>query len=773
MATNEENQHQQRRTEDIQQLIGHQEEVSPQQLIIKDEEEDSWLSHEEEEDGQSPYIKVEVLEADVSKFPRTGETVKSEKDDGDPPERSWRHHVTTETDGDGPVGAPPDSLLAPLSDSDDIQVTSDSDSECWKTDPTFNSKQSCHLKRSKAKRFRCTVCSQRFLREKHLTRHTRTHTGEILRCSACFKGFLHKHALIKHTLMHSEARAARCSVWGKGFIQKPNAATPVLTSDPALLTNDPVNNHIVSDDPRVRSPAVLDWVNSHQTNAECSAATSLAHCERSQSESDNSGGALAPSTSPTQVKMIKRSVRLTVEQKKEIIAEHESGVRVCDLATQFGLAKSTVCTILKNKASIKAADVAKGVTLLTKQRPQILEEVEKLLLLWVNVKELAGDGVRAAAVIEKAKQLHSDLVAGAQSASRVQCDKFKASRGWFDNFIKRSGIRSIRHDQDVAGLNQKAAEKFAAQFERFVTSEGYLPNQVFSLGQAGLFWRKMPRRTSLTKEEKARPGHKPMKDKLTLLLCANASGDCQLKPLLVYHSENPRAFKSNRVVKAELPVMWRANPKIRVTRLFFTEWVTQVFAPAVKTYLEENALPLKCLLVLDKAPAHPPSLEEDLDIEYNFIKVQSLPSNTTLLLQPMGQEVATHFRKLYTKALFSRCFQVTKGTDLALTNFWRDHFNIFHCIHIIDEVWREISHRTLQSAWKKLWPSYAEGRGLDGLDFEEEAVVDEIVSIGRSMGLEVDRQDVEELVEEQMEDHHKELTTEELLELQREQIKSY
>ena len=44
-------------------------------------------------------------------------------------------------------------------------------------------------------------------------------------------------------------------------------------------------------------------------------------------------------------------------------------------------------------------------------------------------------------------------------------------------------------------------------------------------------------------------------------------------------------------------------------------------------------------------------------------------------------------------------------------------------------------------------------------------IVQDIVSLGKSMGLEVDDDDVKELVE----DHHIELTTKELLHLQREQ----
>ncbi|KAG2462680.1 ATR kinase, partial [Polypterus senegalus] len=58
--------------------------------------------------------------------------------------------------------------------------------------------------------------------------------------------------------------------------------------------------------------------------------------------------------------------KIEIEVKKEIIGMFERGVRVTDLAAEY-----------KNK-SIKAADIAKGVTALTRQRLQVLEEVEKL-----------------------------------------------------------------------------------------------------------------------------------------------------------------------------------------------------------------------------------------------------------------------------------------------------------------------------------------------------------------------------------------------------------
>lgn len=123
----------------------------------------------------------------------------------------------------------------------------------------------------------------------------------------------------------------------------------------------------------------------------------------------------------------------------------------------------------------------------------------------------------------------------------------------------------VRHGE-AASANQKAAEEFVQDFSDYVKANGFIPQQVFNCDETGLFWKKMPRRTYITEEEKALPRHKPMKDRLTFLLRGNASGDFKIKPLLVYHSENLRVFKKNNVIKRKLPVMWRANSKVWVTR---------------------------------------------------------------------------------------------------------------------------------------------------------------------------------------------------------------
>ncbi|XP_068204020.1 tigger transposable element-derived protein 1-like [Palaemon carinicauda] len=201
---------------------------------------------------------------------------------------------------------------------------------------------------------------------------------------------------------------------------------------------------------------------------------------------------------------------------------------------------------------------------------------------------------------------------------------FKVSRGWFEKFRKGSGIHSVVRHGEVGSSDKDAVEKFKVKFANFIKAEEYLPQQIFNCDETALFWKKMPRRTYIS-HEKSMPGHKPVKDRFTLLLCGNASGDFKIKPLLVYHSENPRAFKGNNIMKSNLPVMWRSNIMAWLTRQYFSRVDARGVCLSRKKYLEQKKLPLRCLLVMDDAPAHPPGLEDDLTDELDFIKIKFLP----------------------------------------------------------------------------------------------------------------------------------------------------
>ncbi|XP_077375745.1 uncharacterized protein LOC144017737 [Festucalex cinctus] len=207
------------------------------------------LLHVKEEEPLS--IKEE--EADVTNFPLTGILVNNENDDnghwsqlgpnqniGDraaKPQSSSSQRVTTKGGG-----SQVDSLLAPLSDSDNTTSHSpdtdhdehskgdmtchidDTHIKCSQCEKTFINTATLkrHMMIHKGeKTFNCSFCGKRFNQKVHLIKHTRTHTGEKpFPCTVCGMRLSQKEYLKVHMRTHTGEKPFSCSVCGKKFSQK-------------------------------------------------------------------------------------------------------------------------------------------------------------------------------------------------------------------------------------------------------------------------------------------------------------------------------------------------------------------------------------------------------------------------------------------------------------------------------------------------------------------------------------------------------------------------
>ncbi|GBM44696.1 hypothetical protein AVEN_101069-1 [Araneus ventricosus] len=77
--------------------------------------------------------------------------------------------------------------------------------------------------------------------------------------------------------------------------------------------------------------------------------------------------------------------KIAVEMKLKITEKRERGVSVADVASTR---TSTICTILKNKDVIEEIDASKVMRKMCTQRLRILDDVERLLLMSINEKQL-------------------------------------------------------------------------------------------------------------------------------------------------------------------------------------------------------------------------------------------------------------------------------------------------------------------------------------------------------------------------------------------------
>ncbi|GFT85323.1 tigger transposable element-derived protein 1 [Nephila pilipes] len=123
--------------------------------------------------------------------------------------------------------------------------------------------------------------------------------------------------------------------------------------------------------------------------------------------------------------------------------------------------------------------------------------MEKLLMVWVTEKQLQGDTLTQTIICEKARANYGDLLKQTPQTSIDEAseESFKASRGWFENFKKRTGIHSVVRHGEAASSDMKAAEDYIKTFSDLIKDQRYISQQVFNCDETGLFWKKMPNRT--------------------------------------------------------------------------------------------------------------------------------------------------------------------------------------------------------------------------------------------------------------------------------------
>jgi len=100
-----------------------------------------------------------------------------------------------------------------------------------------------------------------------------------------------------------------------------------------------------------------------------------------------------------------------------------------------------------------------------------------------------------------------------------EMSEFHASNGWLQNFCQRHGIKSIRDHGEAGSVDPEVAKQ--GRKIMIETTAKWRPEDIYNADETGLYYRQGP---SVRMHTRKTRGKKVIKDRITVLVCANATG---------------------------------------------------------------------------------------------------------------------------------------------------------------------------------------------------------------------------------------------------------
>lgn len=373
----------------------------------------------------------------------------------------------------------------------------------------------------------------------------------------------------------------------------------------------------------------------------------------------------------------KKRVCLSIKEKVDIISSIQNGTPQIEICRRKNLSKQTVSTIWTKRGKILVAAGNKSANI-KKLRNPLRQDVDSALLKWFQMQRSINNPVSGPILKAKAEELGRLLNSN---------EDFVCSTGWLERFKARHGIVSGKVSGEAADVDQNKVSDWV----RNVWSNlrlSYSNEDIFNCDETGLFYKLTPDATLKFKGEKC-IGGKQSKLRVTVLVCANMSGEEKRKLLVIGKYRNPRCMKNVQ----RLPVRYTANKRAWMTGKLFEEELHLWNA-------ELRRKNRKILLLLDNCAAHP-------KLEFSNIMLTFLPPNCTASLQPMDQGIIRCLKSHYRRRLMVKLLEASdRGEKFQLS--------LLDAIHMIAQSWDMVSSDTIRNCFKH------SGIASRSYDFDEE-----------------------------------------------------
>jgi hypothetical protein len=184
-----------------------------------------------------------------------------------------------------------------------------------------------------------------------------------------------------------------------------------------------------------------------------------------------------------------------------------------------------------------------------------------------------------------------------------------------------------------AEVDKNDPELLSALEELYSIIAQYDPENVYNMDETGLLFHLLPRYSILMPNEdiSSTRGKKKAKDRVSLIVCANAFGTHKIPCVMIGKPKEPACIKNRH-----WPVPYFNQVKAWMDVETYWKWFNEVFVPEVK---RQTGRPI--LLLMDNAPRHFDTFEHD------NIRVVFFPPNYTSWKQPCDMGIIVALKKQY------------------------------------------------------------------------------------------------------------------------------
>ena len=273
---------------------------------------------------------------------------------------------------------------------------------------------------------------------------------------------------------------------------------------------------------------------------------------------------------------------LSLEQKILLIKDNNdgNGLSIRKLADKYSISKSSVANILTRREEYQQdylTNTNKGVK--RKLKDDKSKHIDEVLFEWFTAQRAKHIPISGPLLQEKARQIAEEI--------GLQPDDFKASNGWLEKFRNRHMIGYRQISGESAGVCATTTEEWKQRLGTII--DGYNDDDIYNADETALLFKAIPDRSLVLSKEECKGG-KRSKERYTVLLCSNWSGNDKLKPIVIGKSSyllltnifnhilgksrQPRCLKGLNI--NNLPVSWKANRTAWMNAKLFSEWLTDI-----------------------------------------------------------------------------------------------------------------------------------------------------------------------------------------------------